>query len=67
MSVYSRALMNENAAKPINQSSYADRKERAQKLIQKISELRKPVALDYLGKINDAQKIIQMLFNTQHI
>ena len=50
--------MNENAAQPINQSSYAERKERAQKLIQKISELRKPVSLDYLGKINDAQKII---------
>ena len=56
-----------NTAKPKTQASYAERRQRAKNLMDRINQLRKPPHLEGLSMLTDVQKIIQLLHNTQHI
>lgn len=58
--------MAQNSNRQKVQSSMADRKKRAEDLMNRISQVRKPPKFEALGCLVDTQRILQTLVNTHN-
>jgi hypothetical protein len=67
MSRLAQYYLQQGDSKPKMQSSFAERKQRAETLMLRINRLKKPLNLEKFSSIMDTRRILQTLLNTEHI